>query len=103
MSGFLIPFKFIYPIRVMPGSGMGNRFSGMEGCGILNQDFFLVGERPLWVVCGLTISAIERPFFHFNYYDNWAKRSSSWIWTGQLLYKLQKICRQYGQCWRDLM
>ena len=28
----------------MPGSGMDNRFSGE-----LNQDFFLVGERPLWV------------------------------------------------------
>jgi hypothetical protein len=27
---------------------MGNRFSG-ERYGILNQDFFLVGERPLWV------------------------------------------------------
>ncbi len=28
------------------------------------------------------ISAIERPLFHTNYYDNWAKRSSSWVWVG---------------------
>jgi hypothetical protein len=53
--------------------------------GILNKDFFLVGERLLWVVCGLTISAIERPLFHTNYYDNWAKWSSRWIWVGAVL------------------
>ncbi len=47
----------------MPGSGMGNRFS-VGGVWDSYQDFFLVGERPLWVVCGLTISAIERPLFH---------------------------------------
>jgi len=56
---------------------------GFQGWGgILNQDFFLVGERPLWVDSGPTINAIERPLFHTNYYDNWATRSSSWIWVG---------------------
>jgi len=31
------------------------QFQG-EGFGILNQDFFLVDERLLWVVSGLTLS-----------------------------------------------
>ena len=39
-----------------------------EGCGILNQDFFLVGERPLWVESGQMIGSVERPLFHTNYY-----------------------------------
>jgi hypothetical protein len=41
-----------------------------EGCEVLNQDFFLVGERLLWVVCSLTVSAIERPLFHTNCYNS---------------------------------
>jgi len=44
-------------------AGGATGFKGEE-FGILNQDFFLVGERPLWVVCGLTISMIERLLFH---------------------------------------
>jgi len=51
---------------------MGKGFSGMKGYGTLNQDFFLAGERSLWVVCGQTISEIERLLCHTNYYDNWA-------------------------------
>ena len=31
------------------------QFKG-KGCGILNQDFFLLDERLLWVVSGLTLS-----------------------------------------------
>jgi len=27
-----------------------------------------LSQCPLWVVCGLMISAIERPLFHTNYY-----------------------------------
>jgi len=65
---------------------MGNRFSGG-----LNQDYFQAGERPLWVVSGLTTSVIECPLFHTNYYDNWAKRSSSWM---GLPCKPQEIYRQ---------
>jgi hypothetical protein len=38
-----------------PEAGWTIGFQGV-GCGILNQDFFLVGERLLWVVCGLTPS-----------------------------------------------
>jgi len=31
------------------------------------KKFQSIVKSPLWVVCGLTISAIERPLFHTNY------------------------------------
>ena len=52
---YLCKLFISHSLRLMPGILMGKGFSGMKGYGTLNQDFFLVGERPLWVGSGLTL------------------------------------------------